>query len=159
MKFLSKILESTLEFDVMWYHVDTVVWEMVMQLDRPGEKGWVARELGLIDPHNANLLSFMGSYFRLLKLLRGKTNASNTTPAPAPAVYLEMIPTAGPTESVQSGHAYVTEASKDKLKEKKKTKGTVPSEQKLEATINSQDDEGGLEKLPSVLPTNFKLGK
>jgi hypothetical protein len=148
-------------FDMMWYQADLLMWNAAKSLDRPGESGRVAKQFGLVNPHSLTRPTFTEFIFKSLEPSTRLIEPA-TTPAPAPSPYVEAIPTAAPTESaVKSGHAFVAEASENKTKTKKKTKGTTAtgSTPKDEPDLIYEVKPDGLETFPVALPTHYKLGK
>jgi hypothetical protein len=149
-------------FDAMWRKADLTLWEAGKHLDGLGESGRVAREFGLINPHDRNRPTFTQYFFKSLEPSNNRIEASST-PAPVPPPYVDSIPTAAPSESAaKSGHAYVAETSENRPKSKKKTKGVVASKISTNQEpdrIDEIEEEPSLATFPFSLPTHFKLGK
>lgn len=147
-----------IHIDAMWFQTDLVLWEAAKGLDKPGEPGRVAKELGLINPHDPYRPTFTSFIFRSLDPKNGRIEPAKT-PAPAPTAFVEAIPVASGSDSaVQSGHAFRAENKDSKPKPKVKTRGKdTPSENIT--TEDANDHDHGLSNLPDSLPTEYKMGR
>jgi hypothetical protein len=142
-------------FDAMWCEVDRSLWATARSLDRLGEPGRVAKELGLVDPYDPNKPSFTANIYRLFELSEANRQREAVVVSVAPVA--EAVPMATPIDSAaKSGHAFISETKDSRPKDKAKTRGT-PVLDKDEASGDCE--ENGLQQFPDVLPAEFKLGK
>ncbi|KZV62138.1 hypothetical protein PENSPDRAFT_692773 [Peniophora sp. CONT] len=169
-------------FDPLMLRLDTELWELARRLDRPDQKGTVARLYGLLDPNDPNRLTFKKK--RETKLLK-QSPKPQTTPAPAASVYESSIPVAMPgarDDAAVSGHKYDAEAETEGTApkgKKKKKKSMAPKKSEspvastvadvtasLETTKIAQENAPteiekpqtvNLDEVPDTLPTKFEV--
>lgn len=152
---------SLMDFDKMWLTVDTTLWTLAGQLDRPGEAGTVAKHFGLFDPTDPHRPTFAKSLFKSLNPAGPKQLQLKGSPAVIP------LPAQLPAEQdamarVKSGHSYVVENQELWNKEKVKTR-KVPESGQVQVTPTLSrtlfEDEEDAVNFPDTLPAEYKLGK
>ncbi|KAJ7067760.1 hypothetical protein B0H15DRAFT_762473, partial [Mycena belliarum] len=147
-------------FDDAWRAIDAALWEFSHAFDRSGQRGAVAKKFGLLDPADPNRVTAMQT---LLCQVRAQMAERNPAPAPTPAppspqVFSGQSVSADAEPSpAESAHAYVADRAKHlRPKEKVKSKGTTAEKVGNDPAADEEEEE---ERLPDVLPKEFRLGK
>lgn len=148
---------SLMDFDKMWLTVDTTLWTLAEQLDKPGETGTVAKHFGLFDPTDPRRPTFAKSLFKYLNPAGPKQLQLESSPAvtqfsvPLPAEQ-------NAAARIKSGHSYVVE-NQESSKEKVKTRKAPEFGQAQVTPRTLFEDEEDAVNFPDMLPTEYKLGK
>ncbi|VDB95105.1 unnamed protein product [Peniophora sp. CBMAI 1063] len=166
------------KFDRLLLRMDRQLWEAALSLDPPGQRGSVARILGLYDPNDPERPSVTRRLEAIKERERARLEARLAAKEAAKPLgtFEETIPVAVPgikDEAAVPGHAYAAEAeavvgAKTKSKKKKKGKSKAGKTAVSEATEKAPTDADNVaddlssmtldpDAFPDYLPAKFVL--